>query len=55
MANGVGPVLTLSGKVNSSNALVVTGATGASTGGRGPIGNLQGVVDASNRLKVVFV
>jgi len=55
MASGIGPVLTLQGKVDSGNALVVTGGSGTGTGATGTIANLQGKVDSSNRLVVVFV
>lgn len=56
MAFGVGALLGLAGKVNASNALVVTGTTSAgTTGGVAPIANCQGVVDSSNRLIVKFV
>lgn len=44
----------LPGKVNASNALVVTGDTGATTGAVGALGTRLGTVDSSNRLKVVF-
>lgn len=33
MANGTGPILNLTGKVNASNALHVSGDTGSATGG----------------------
>ena len=49
------PLLSLPGKVNASNALVVTGDSGGTTGGTMPIANCQGKVDASNRLVVRFV
>lgn len=55
MASGLNPILSLQGKVNASNALVVSGDTGATTGGANALASLQGVVDSSNRLKVVFV
>ena len=50
-----GSILTLPGKVNASNALVVTGTTtSGTTGGKQAIGQCQGVVDSSNRLVVKF-
>lgn len=53
MASGI---LTLPGKVNSGNALVVTGSSSSgTTGGAQALGNLPGVVDSSNRLIVKFV
>ena len=56
MANGVGAVGQLVGKVNASNALVVSGDTGAATGGSvTPVLNVQGKVDSSNRLVLKFV
>ncbi len=56
MASGLAPILRLPGKVNSSNALVVTGDAGAATGGgTNTVANTQGKVDASNQLVVVFV
>lgn len=48
------PILSLQGKVNASNALVVTGDTGAATGGVNTLASCQGKVDASNRLVVKF-
>lgn len=49
------PILTLPGKVNASNALVVTGSTSSgTTGGKQTLANCQGVVDSSNRLIVKF-
>ncbi len=50
------PVWTLPGKVNASNALVVTGqATGTQAGGVMPVSSCQGKVDSSNRLVIKFV
>lgn len=44
------------GKVNSSNALVVTGATsGTGTGTKGTLMMLPCKTDSSNRLVVIFV
>jgi hypothetical protein len=56
MAGGTQAILNLQGKVNATNAVVVTGATtGTGTGTVGTLGNLPGVVDSSNRLVVMFV
>ncbi len=55
MAN-TAPIMMLPGKVNASNALVVTGSASAgTTGGAQSLANCSGVVDASNRLVVKFV
>lgn len=56
MANGVGALLQLLGKVDANNALVVTGdAGGTVSGGVQAVAQLQGKVDASNQLVVKFV
>lgn len=54
MADGLAPILRLPGKVNASNALVVTGDSGSATGGgSAPLANLVGVTSL-NKLLVVF-
>lgn len=58
MAGGIGAILTLLGKVDAGNALVVTGDSSGSGDGVAPpstLGDLQGKVDSSNRLVVKFV
>jgi hypothetical protein len=60
MANGVGNLLSLQGKVDASNRLVLTVGTiqtasgTASTGATGPLARLQGKVTANNELVVRF-
>ena len=54
MADGKAPILRLPGTVNASNSLVVTGDSGAATGGgSNTIANLIGTI-VSNKLLVVF-
>ncbi len=60
MANGLQPLLNVPGRVNASNALLVSGDTGASTGAVNSIGSLQGTAtaaasDSKPALLVVFV
>lgn len=54
MADGKLPVLSVSGKVNASNALVVRGDSGAATGAVGPLSGLMGTATVGNALLVVF-
>lgn len=53
------PILMLQGKVDASNALVVTGVTPGTTttptGGGMPLGMVQGRVDSTAALVVAFV
>ncbi len=47
-------MLQVPAKVNASNALIVTGDTGSSTGTAGTLATLPGKVDSSNRLVIKF-
>lgn len=56
MAGGLQPVLAVPGRVNSSNALLVKGDTGAATGAVNALGALVGTaVAGSDGLPVLLV
>ena len=60
MASGLQPLLNVPGRVNASNALIVTGDTGATTGATSSLGALVGVAtsaasDGKPSLLVKFV
>lgn len=60
MASGLQPLLNVPGRVNSSNALLVTGDTGGTTGATSCVGGLVGKATAAASdglpsLLVVFV